>query len=375
MPTPRGWLVASVGAALLVCGALAGYQELVTLGGCAVLVVSLAALWVGRPARVQAHRSPSASRTSAGAPVTVRLRTRNPGMRAVQLWERITAPSGEQWVRFPQLGRDSAETVEYRLEAERRGVITLGPVRAGRRDALGLAESVRSSVLKDRVWVHPPYRRLRAIPAGRVTDLDSLTDGVRAGSQAFHTLRDYVPGDDLRQVHWRSSARLDKLVVREHVDTAHTRLRVVLDDRPTPRGVEDLDEAASVAASVIATGLHASLHCELHLVSGRGRDSTSGLTALLDLLAEAEPRSDASLKRALRLLRARPSGDTAMLVSPSLTDAELRSFGQLRNVYHGLIAVVVGSEAPATTPTGITCIATADARSFAERWDTAPWPR
>ena len=49
------------------------------------------------------------------------------------------------------------------------------------------------------------------------------------GTLAFHALREYVPGDELRHVHWRASAHAGKLIVKQHVDTAHASLAVVLD--------------------------------------------------------------------------------------------------------------------------------------------------
>jgi uncharacterized protein (DUF58 family) len=375
MPTPRGWGVATVGAMLLLAGVVSQYRELALLGGAAVLAVGVAVLLVGQPGAVVARRSVGLTRTMPGHVVPVRLSAHNTGLRAVQLHERVADADGERTVALPSVkGRAQVES-GYRLGAARRGVVELGPLWAGRADPLGLASLLRRNGGTDRIWVHPRWVYLRAIPSGRVNDPDGLVDGGRAGALTFHTLRDYVPGDDLRHVHWRSSARQDKLVVREYIDTSRTRVRVLVDDRPNDGGGPRLDEVAGAAASVMATGIRASLHCELQLVRGPSRDSTSGLPPLLDLLAEARPDPTADLDRALRLARTLPAGDTMVLVSGGLTGDDLRMFAQLRARYSGLFGVVLGGGAPPAAPSGVTLLAAPDADAFAHRWNEAPWSR
>lgn len=375
MPTVRGWLVAGAGLVLLAVGVLSQYQELALLGGVAVAAVALASLVVGRPAAVEVRRSLPSPRVAPGSDLRVRVETRNSGRRSVRVVEPVRGHGGERQVRLPSLGARAEGGSEYRIRAGRRGVVSLGPLRAGRADPLGLAAVYREFGGADRVWVHPRWEALRTVPVGRVADPEGTADGAPAGAQTFHSLRDYVPGDDLRLVHWRSSARLDKLVVREYIDTSQPRLHVIVDDRPTAGGEERLDEVASAAASVLATGVRASLHCEASLVSGRGRDSSGGLPPLLDLLSEARTDADADLPRALRLARTRPSGDTAVLVSGALTAADLRSFGELGHHYSALVAVTVGARERPSAPARVTLLAAADAAGFVERWNETPWSR
>jgi uncharacterized protein (DUF58 family) len=375
MPTTRGWLVACSGVLLLAVGVLSQYQEIALLGGVAVTVVAVAVLLVGRPAAVRVQRSASTTRISPGATVRVRVEASNTGRRSVQVSERVLGSDGERAVPLRPLAARATGGSDYRIGALRRGVVELGPLRAGRSDPLGLASLRRDHGGTERVWVHPRWEHLRAVPIGRVADPDGAADGAPAGTLTFHTLRDYVPGDDLRHVHWRSSARLDKLVVREYIDTSQTRVCVIVDDRPTPGGEARLDEVAGAAASIVATAVRSSLHCELRLASGRGRESTGGLPPLLDLLSEARSTPGADLHRALLLARTRPAGDTAILVSGALTAEDLRSFGQLGDRYAGLIAVVVGSEEHPTAPPDVTLLTAGDAAGFADRWNEAPWSR
>ncbi|MEU0488554.1 DUF58 domain-containing protein [Nocardiopsis sp. NPDC006139] len=375
MPTARGLAVAGTGVLLLVLGVLSEYQELALLGGVAVAAVVLAVVAVGRPAAVAVERSPSAVRTSPGAAVDVRLSLRNAGRRAVRAADRVGGHRGERPVRPQRLAGRAAAEVHYRFRPGRRGLVRLGPLRAGRSDPLGLAAAYRDHGDTDLVWVHPRWEPLGSVPVGRRADPDGEADGAPSGALTFHTLRDHVPGDDLRHVHWRSSARLDRLVVREYIDVSQPRLHVIVDDRPAPGGEDALDEVASVAASLVGTGVGASMHCELWLVSGRGRDSAGGLPPMLDLLAEAVPSPDADLEGALRLARSRPAGDTAILVGGALGTADLRSFGRLEHHYSSLVAISLGAAERPAAPPSVTLLCAGDARGFAERWNGAPWSR
>jgi uncharacterized protein (DUF58 family) len=67
----------------------------------------------------------------------------------------------------------------------------------------------------------------------------------------FSSLREYVPGDDPRQIHWRSTARTGVLTVREHVDTTEPTTTVVLDTHPTALGADAFEHAVEFAASVV----------------------------------------------------------------------------------------------------------------------------
>ena len=75
------------------------------------------------------------------------------------------------------------------------------------------------------------------------------SDEISMSDLAFHALREYVPGDELRHVHWRSSAKASKLLIRQYHDTLRSHLTVVVDDDSGSYGdPEDFETAVSVAA-------------------------------------------------------------------------------------------------------------------------------
>jgi uncharacterized protein (DUF58 family) len=139
----------------------------------------------------------------------------------------------------------------YRVPTERRGVLTIGPLHAIRSDVLGLARSITAVAGVDEILVAPRAFEL---------DMPELGDGtlgrhllalsVRLGPGEFHSLREYVPGDEPRTIHWRASARSDDLKVRQHSAEGLRRCTVVLDQQvPTGGQHADAFERAVVAAA------------------------------------------------------------------------------------------------------------------------------
>ncbi|GAA1753679.1 hypothetical protein GCM10009834_08340 [Streptomonospora arabica] len=378
LPTARGWLVLAGGAALLVAGAGFGYRELLVLGAVPFAVVLVSVALVGRLRPMQVRRSVATPRVSPGDEVEVVLGTDEDGRGrgAHLLADRVAGPTGARSVELPATRSGDPRPAGYRLRAERRGVLDLGPLESRRRDPLGLAAARRVSGGTDRIWVHPRWETLGAMPVGRSDDPQGVFDGGRAGSVSFHTLRDYVAGDDVRHIHWRSTARQGKLMVREHLDTSHTRISVVADDRGGAAGDElaALDEVASAAASVVAAAVEGRWACELRLVGGRSVESTGRLAPMLDLLAEAHPNPGADLARELWRLRNRPFGDTAVLVSASITAAEARMFARLGEVYPRLVLIVLRRYGrPLGAVPGVTVVDAGDARDLTARWNGERW--
>jgi hypothetical protein len=108
------------------------------------------------------------------------------------------------------------------------------------------------------VLVRPPLVPMSSLGAGLLRDLEGVsTDAVSQSDLAFHALREYVPGDDLRHIHWRSSAKVmastgeSSLLVRQYLDTRRSHATIVVDDRPDAwADPEDFEAAMSVAASI-----------------------------------------------------------------------------------------------------------------------------
>jgi hypothetical protein len=261
---PLGWVLLASGLVCLLAALQAGWRELAVVGAACLLLLLMATPFLfGRtrvavslvlePARIMAGGS-----VAAGVDVTNTTGGRN-------LSTVLELPVGESVHRYgiPSLAGGATHQEAFTVRTERRGVIPVGPATTRRGDPLGLfsRDSLWTGV--EEILVRPPMVPLDALGAGLLRDLEGVsTDSVSQSDLAFHTLREYVAGDDLRHIHWRSSAKAmgsggeNQLLVRQYLDTRRSHATIVVDDAPASwGGVVDGDEAfesgMSVAASII----------------------------------------------------------------------------------------------------------------------------
>jgi uncharacterized protein (DUF58 family) len=234
------------------------------------------------------------------------------------------------------LGGGASHTDGFLVPTARRGVIPIGPATFVRADPVGLVR--REAVLSERLEliVHPATTRLEGLTSGWVRDLEGRESNERSPSDvAFHTLREYVAGDDRRHIHWRSSAHSGELMVRQFVDSRRTRLALVLSTDPSEYATDDeLELAVSVAASV---GRNALVDEQMvDCVAGSGTLPTATAVQLLDALAGLEANPAGGLREAVRRARREAASTTvALLIGGSVPPVShfahlARSFGSTR---------------------------------------------
>lgn len=378
--TFRGIGLLTAAGLLLGAGFRFGYPELALLGVAAVIALAGAAGSAGWQPRLTVRREAQPDRVSRGESARMTLTVRNTGwLRSADLVAEDRC--GARSVAVPLLrlrpGRDS--TVSYPVPTRRRGVIQVGPLRVTGRDALGLITSVRSYGETVRIWVHPQVHPLSAVPTGVARSLDGRYDRVPHGSITFDSLREYVVGDELRRVHWRTSARVGELMVREQLDTSLPRLVVLLDNRARSYGrpvdgvVETFESACEAAASVLVAARRADLPVLLTLVVPEVAD---GVRGDLDRLAAAtlhRAPSDGGpdpLRSCLRGLHRQHLGDTVVFLSGPGASGDLGQLAMLRPAYPSLVAVLFDPTAEAPAAAGdLLVISAPDGAGFAARWD------
>jgi uncharacterized protein (DUF58 family) len=385
-PTARGIGTVLGGAALGTIGFLYGYPELVVLGTIAVLATLGALGYVAWRPRLAVTRAVDPDRVTRGEPSTQTLTVRNSSrLRAATLIAHDVC--GPRTVPVPLLrlrpGLDT--TVHYPVPTERRGVVVVGPLRVTRRDPLGLAGAARNHGGTVQVWVHPRTVPLLAVPVGVARSLDGRVDKVPHGTITFDALREYVIGDELRKVHWRTSARVGQLMVREDLDTSLPRIVVLLDDRRTPYrdltgdGSASFESVCEAAASVLVAAVHADLAVELLLVSGDRAVGTAAHRAagpadtrpMLDRLAEATPNAkDDLLDLATKRLRQHKLGDTLIYLTGSGRPDDLAPVGALAPGYPTIVAGVFGDpDGVPNAVAGMQVLTVTDTEDFAASWD------
>jgi uncharacterized protein (DUF58 family) len=140
----------------------------------------------------------------------------------------------------------------FTIPTARRAVIVVGPVRSVRADPLHL---LRRQVLwtePEDLFVHPRTVALAGSAAGFIRDLEGMpTTELSSADVSFHALRDYVPGDDRRHIHWKTTARTNKLMVRQFEETRRAHLAVSLSiNTDEYASEEEFEMAISAAASI-----------------------------------------------------------------------------------------------------------------------------
>jgi uncharacterized protein (DUF58 family) len=375
--TARGIGLLAAGALLLGAGFRFGYPELAAIGSAAIVAVGGALVFVAWRPRLGVERVADPDRVMRGDASRVTLAITNASRlfgASLVARDRVR-PGGTVPVPIVRLRPGRVTRVAYPVPTSRRGVIDVGPLQIARRDPLALVRAGRSYGGAVRVWVRPRVHPIAAVPVGLSRSMDGRVDRVPHGSITFAALREYVVGDDLRRVHWRTSARVGELMVRENVDTSLPRVVVVLDDRAEAHGRDSSGEstfesACEAAASVIVAAVRESVHVELQLVSGAAAAGThTDVGPLLDLLAEAELRAGELLPSVERL-RVRRMGDTLLYLTGPPNQDDLGAVAGLRGAYPSIIAGVFGAvEGGLTTTAGLLVLGATDGADFAAAWD------
>ncbi|MGH3905986.1 MAG: DUF58 domain-containing protein [Pseudonocardiaceae bacterium] len=302
--TTRGRCLLAAGFAAALCALLLDERDLLRIAAFVVVLPLLATLIVGRSQiglRADRHLVPS--RIPAGASSEVHVVVRSDGrIRSGVLIEDELAPGLGTRPRFMvQLPpRNGPVRLYYPLRIHQRGVYPVGPLRARATDPFGLAEHSRELAGHSHLVAIPVVVPLTGMPAGG--GLDSGADGAgrqrRGQGEDSAVVRSYRHGDDLRRVHWRSTARRDELMVRVEERPFQGGATVLLDHRSAAhRGsgpTSSLEYAISLAASVC---VHLHRHGQrVRLVTAEGRVLAVGTDpadhsadAVLDALAALRP--------------------------------------------------------------------------------------
>jgi uncharacterized protein (DUF58 family) len=289
--TTRASCLLAAGVTAVLCGLLLGEVDLVRAGVLAGAVPCVAALVVRRSqVRIANRRSVEPAYAAAGSAVTVHLVISNRSLLRTgtlmledQLPERLVGHA--RFVLDP-LGAHESRSVSYRMPGLGRGMYRVGPLRIRLSDPFRMVDITRSFTATSQFVVAPVVDALPPIEPARADDMGDAVGSHSVGSHGAddQSTREYRIGDDLRKIHWRSSARIGALMVRQEerpwraqstvlLDLragAHTALRSESAAQQDPRLTSSLEWAVSAAASV---GTHLLRYGrELTVLGGTGSD-------------------------------------------------------------------------------------------------------
>ncbi|MFP8887953.1 DUF58 domain-containing protein [Streptomyces mangrovi] len=376
--TTRGRSFLAAGAAAVVCAYVLGQGDLLRVGVllAALPLVCVIVLYRTRH-RVAVSRRLSPARVPAREETLVHLRLDNVSRlptSLLMLQDQVPYVLGPR----PRFVLDRVEPggrreVSYRVRSDLRGRYPIGPLQLRLTDPFGMVELTRSFSSHDTLTVVP---RTEELPPVRLAgEAAGLGEG-RHRSLATAGDDDVIPrgyrhGDDLRRVHWRSTARHGELMVRREEQPQRPRCTVLLDTRRAAwagSGPESAFEwavsgAASVAVHLLERGYAVRLLTDTGAPvpgpDGAGTDiaalDTAGL--LLDTLAVVEHSGEPGLARAYEVLRGGSGGgghEGLLVAFLGSLDGEQRALaGRMRQRAGGAVALLPrGSHEPAAQEEG-----------------------
>ncbi|MFF1404226.1 DUF58 domain-containing protein [Streptomyces sp. NPDC058294] len=330
--TTRGRSFLAAGMAAAVCAYVLGQSDLLRVGLLlAVLPLVCATVLHRTRHRVAAARRLSLGRVPAGTEARVHLRMDNVSRLPtglLMLQDRVPYVLGPR----PRFVLDRVEPggrreVSYRVRSDLRGRYPLGPLQLRLTDPFGMCELTRSFSAYDTLTVVP---HVDPLPPVRFSgEAQGYGDG-RQRSLALAGEDDVIPrgyryGDDLRRVHWRSTARYGELMVRREEQPRRARCTVLLDTRGGAyegAGPDSAFEwAVSGAASVLAHMLERGFSVRLLTDSGSavpdqgadgfagtGQETADAAGLMMDTLAVLDHSDGTGLSRAYDALRGSDDG-------------------------------------------------------------------
>ena len=344
--TPTGWAVITlviVGLALAVAFQWVEALACALAGVVALVLAAMRVAW--RPPHVVSIRVPN-ERIVAGQTAVGEISVRNERARSARSGI-IELPIGTGTGEFvvPPLGAHETWDEMFLISSRHRGLINVGPARAVRSDALGLLRRVRMWDEPVLLHVHPRTVRVPFDATGFQLDVEGVATGKLSSSDvSFHALRDYEPGDDRRAVHWQSTARLGKLIVRQYEETHRSHHVIVLDTSRDAWDHDSFETAVSVAGSLGLANLRESRPVSLSTTEGW---LPSGVAMrMLDALSEVKARSFGDLSRRVREAVAQRPGVSALtlIVGPNVTDTEAAHLARLVPIDVPVSIIRIGAE-------------------------------
>lgn len=349
MPTLRGW--AALGAAFALGILWIGFGERLLLGVAVFLVLAvlfgMAYVRSSAPrARLTRHISPVQVHDGDRAIVQLSLVSSRRLHSAIV--EDVVHSLGTASFVADRVDEREPMKARYEVLCKPRGVYKVGPAIVKVRDPMALAESISAGRRADRLVVFPMVEDLTGLPVVRGQDPNvnsARANFSHSGGDDFFTLREYQRGDDLRRVHWPSSARQDELMIKQLEMPWQSRALVLLDIRAeTYSTPESFEHAVRGAASAIRHLYRHGFSPTLWSGSARGTtvSTTQAYGLALEELATVQPSAGLDFGALMtRLRRDGLAGGALVMVTGILDGDGVAVFKTLSRDYYKTVVMTV----------------------------------
>jgi len=334
MPTLRGWALSGAGLALILLWYALGETELLLTGVFLLIAQAVAVAFVrARRPQLEVNRRLGSSTVHDGETTTVTLLVENRSRHGISYLtiEDDVNRLGVATFEIARLKKREATTATYRVTCRPRGVYRVGPTTVRVNDPLGLAEMSAGTGPVDRIVVYPAVEELNGFPIIRGQDpamQASRPEHARRGGEDFYTLREYQRGDDLRRVHWPSSAKTDKLMIRQLETPWQSRALVLLDVRSSSYESQDaFEKAVSGAATTVTHLVGAGFDADLWAGDAEPIDAARYASAM-ERLALVQPDPAIDIEAVAGRIRQKGGGGALVIVT-GIADRSLLSVQQL----------------------------------------------
>ena len=365
--TTAGWLVLVLAVGALTLSAVFGWQEFTYLGFILLASLVLCAVFLFGRASYGVLVELNPRRVVVGDRAMGRIVVTNVGKHGLTP-TRMELPVGQAIAEFqlPSMKPKDEHEELFAVPTNKRAVIIAGPAESVRGDQLGMLRRALKWADAVDLFVHPKTVRLAPSAAGLVRDLEGqISQKITNNDIAFHALRPYVPGDDRRYVHWRTSARIGQLMVRQFEETRRSQVTMIHSSRSDLYASDEefelaISVTASIAAQVIRDGV------QMNVVSESGVWRTQTVTSMLDASCRIDPVGrvypsirDFARERTRRL----PAPSVVMMIGGSnMTTGEYRSVESLFGQDTAQVAfhVAAGAQPKIASVAGLTVITVGD---------------
>lgn len=288
------------------------------------------------------------------------IQEREPGEEKRNIWDRKVLFHRWMWLiekntkvrlkesPIPELLPNAEGNVSIQTTPRRRGYLRLTGITITRPEPLGLCKSFHVIPNRQKILVLPKRYKIpdillegtRKYHSGGISMASSVGD-----SNEFLSLRQYRPGDPMKQIHWKSWAKTNELIIREHQDEFFVRHALILDTFQKELYSDVFEEAVSIAASMICNFQNRESLLDLMFVnteaycfsSGRGMVQTGKMLEILSCVQTCNDRDIGSLQSLVKQSVGLLSGCICILLS---WDQERKNFIQ-NLLSHGLPLVVI----------------------------------
>src|SRR6266702_1731131 len=360
--TTRGRAFVAAGAAAGVLGLGLGQRTLLSIGGVLIILPVLSVLAASRTRyRTSWVRTISPARVPAGHTSAVSIALGNVSRlpTGLLLAEDTVPYSIGSRPRFilDRIEPGGSRRLSYPIQPDHRGKYAIGPLHVRVADAFGLAKVGSVAAPPCTLVVTPAVTALphTSLAGSWLGEGDARASTAAAAGEDDVVPRAYRDGDELRRVHWRSTARYGELMVRREEQHWRNRAVVFLDTRASGHGGRGLSSSFEFAVEAAASiGVHLAregIDGELITDSGAVRAPGSFEDVLLDTLAVIRPSRSSTLSAGLAQMPKESSGLLIAVVG-SLPEDQALQLAAARRTSGPAMALLLAASSWATEREG-----------------------